>query len=101
MTKQEFEQILDEKLASVKPPVYKTIDDVPDYGKAAVQKLIDSKALAGTGGNTNGKANINLSYDLLRTIVILDRLGALDKNEKVAAPKAPVTTGTTTKANIK
>lgn len=103
MTKQEFEQILDEKLASVKQPVYKTIDDVPDYGKAAVQKLIDSKALAGTGGSTNGKANINLSYDLLRTIVILDRMGVLDKSEKVAAPKVPAahTATATTKANIK
>lgn len=31
MTKQEFEQILDQKLATVKQPVYKTLKDVPDY----------------------------------------------------------------------
>lgn len=93
MTKQEFEQILDEKLASVKPKVFKTIDDVPDYAKSAVQKLIDAGALSGTGGTTDGKKNINISYDLMRIIVILDRCGAFDK--------APAKTTGTTKANIK
>lgn len=93
MTKQEFEQILDEKLDSVKPKVFKTMDDVPDYAKSAVQKLIDAGALSGTGGTTNGKKNINISYDLMRTIVILDRCGAFNK--------APAKTTGTTKANIK
>lgn len=100
MTKQEFEQILDQKLASVKPAVYQTIDQVPDYAKTAVQKLIDAGALAGTGGTTNGKANINLSYDLTRTIVMLDRMGVLDKKaDDKTEVKAPAKT-TGTKANI-
>lgn len=98
MTKQEFEQILDQKLAAVKQPVYQTIDDVPDYAKPSVQKLIDAGALNGTGGTTNGKANINVSYDLVRTIVILDRMGAFDK-PAVTAPAAP-TTPTVAKSTV-
>lgn len=101
MTKQEFETILDQKLASVKPAVYKTIDDVPDYAKASVQKLIDAGALAGTGGTTNGKANINISYDLTRTIVMLDRMGVLDKKDGSAASTVKTAAKATTKANIK
>lgn len=101
MTKQEFEQILDQKLATVKPAVYQTIDQVPDYAKAAVQKLIDAGALSGTGGTTNGKANINISYDLTRTIVILDRLGLFDKAPTAPATGTTTTTAKTTKANIK
>lgn len=99
MTKQEFEQILDQKLAAVTPKVYKTIDDVPDYAKAAVQKLVDQGALSGTGGTTNGKANLNLSYDLVRTLVILDRVGALDAKTAAAAVAATKTAGV--KANVK
>lgn len=101
MTKQEFEQILDQKLATVKPAVYQTIDQVPDYAKPAVQKLIDAGALSGTGGTTNSKANINISYDLTRTIVILDRMGAFDKAPATAGTVSAGAPAKTTKANIK
>lgn len=97
MTKQEFEQILDQKLASVKPAVYQTIDDVPSYAKEVVQKLVDKGALAGTGGTVNGKPTLNLSYDLVRTLVILDRLGAFDVAKAVATTET-ATPKTTTKA---
>lgn len=50
---------------------YDTIEEVPDYGKAAAQKLVDSGALR---GNENG---LDLSEDMLRILVILDRLGKL------------------------
>lgn len=53
--------------------IYKTISDVPEWGRETVSKLIDKKALGGTG---NGE--INISNDMLRTLVILDRLGKLD-----------------------
>lgn len=53
--------------------IYKTISDVPDWGRETVEKLIDKNALGGTG---NGE--INISNDMLRTLVILDRLGKLD-----------------------
>lgn len=102
MTKQEFEQILDNKLGSV-AKVYATIDDVPEYAKSTVQKLIDAGALTGTGGTTNGKTNLNLSNDLVRTIVILDRLGALDKKTEASTVTKTTTTSAakTTKASIK
>lgn len=99
MTKQEFEQILDQKLAAVKPKVYKTIDDVPEYARASVQKLVDMKILNGTGGTTNGKTNLDLSYDLVRTIIILDRVGAFDKKETATVAAATVKAGV--KANVK
>lgn len=101
MTKQEFEQILDQKLAAVKPAVYKTIDDVPDYAKPAVQKLIDQGALSGTGGTTNGKANLNLSYDLVRTLVILDRVGVLDSKVTQAVVATAAAKPAGVKANVK
>lgn len=72
---------------------------MPDYAKEVVQKLVDVKALNGTGGTVNGKPTLNLSYDLVRTLVILDRMGLLVKTETATATKTAAKT--TTKANIK
>lgn len=44
---------------------YNTIDEIPDWARDAVRKLIDAGALAGEG---DGK--LNLSYEMLRGIVI-------------------------------
>ncbi|MCD8356603.1 MAG: hypothetical protein LUE11_08540 [Clostridia bacterium] len=55
------------------PSVYKAIDDVPVYFRAAVQKLIDRGAISGTG---NGE--LNLSYDICRSLTILDNAHLLD-----------------------
>lgn len=88
MTKQEFEKILDERLGKV----YKTIDEVPDYAKATVQKLVDAKVLNGTG-TVNGKTQLDLTNDLVRTVVILDRAGAfagLEKKNDTSTVKAKV-----------
>ncbi len=54
--------------------IYKTLNDVPDWGKPLVKKLIDRKSLAG-----DGKGNINLPESTLKTLVILDREGVLKK----------------------
>lgn len=51
---------------------YKTFDDVPDYYRHAVKKVMDAGALQGTGN-----AEINVSEDLCRTLTILDRMGKL------------------------
>ena len=48
---------------------YDTIEEVPEWGKATVQKLIDKKLLNGDG---NG---LDLSRDMLRLLVIQDRAG--------------------------
>ena len=50
-------------------PVYKTIADVPDWGKGTVQKLIDSGVMR---GDENG--DINVSGDMLRGMVIMGRM---------------------------
>lgn len=54
--------------------IYKTLNDVPDWGKPLVQKLVSRKSLAG-----DGKGNINLPESTLKTLVILEREGVLKK----------------------
>jgi peptidoglycan L-alanyl-D-glutamate endopeptidase CwlK len=49
---------------------YNSIDEVPDWGKATVQALIDKGAFADT-------AALDLSYDMMRTFVLLGKAGKL------------------------
>lgn len=48
---------------------YQKLEDVPNYAKATIEKLINKQVLQ---GNEKG---LDLSDDMLRTFVILDRLG--------------------------
>ena len=50
--------------------IYKTLEDIPACGKPTVKKLVNKKAIQ---GDENG--NLNITNDLLRTLVIHDRLG--------------------------
>ena len=50
-----------------KDVVYNTIDEVPEWGRAAVQRLIDAGKLNGTGDT------LALDATLLRAIVILEK----------------------------
>lgn len=52
---------------------YKKLEDIPSYYKNAIQKLVNSGAMAGTG---NGE--LNVSEDLCRMATVLDSLGILD-----------------------
>ena len=52
---------------------YQNIDEVPAWGKDTIEKLIKKEVLK---GDENG--NLNMSDDLLRTLVIHDRLGLYD-----------------------
>lgn len=52
---------------------YQTIDDIPSWGKETIQKLVDKEILK---GNENG---LDLSADMLRMLVILDRAKTFDK----------------------
>lgn len=54
---------------------YNKIEEVPEWGRETVQKLIDKGALQGDGGN------LNLSEDMLRVFVINDRAEAYDKKD--------------------
>lgn len=84
MTKEEMMQIVKSAIQEAQPETYKTIKEVPDYAKESVQKCIDLGIISGTGGETEGRANLNLSYDLTRTLVILDRAGCFDKAAETA-----------------
>lgn len=53
--------------------LYKKLENVPDWAKETVQKVVDAGALK---GDENG--NLNLSSDLTRMLVILDRMGVLE-----------------------
>jgi len=57
---------------STKIDRYNTLEDVPEWAKPTVQKLITRGALSGNG------QGLDLSSDMIRTFVILDRSGALN-----------------------
>ena len=52
---------------------YKTLDEVPEYYRSTVEKLVETGALKGTGENV-----LNVSEDFCRVMTVLDRLGKLD-----------------------
>lgn len=51
---------------------YQTINDVPEWARGTIEKLMKEGALAG-----DGNGNINVSEDFCRTMVVLDRKGVL------------------------
>ncbi len=70
-------QAIDESLSNLyrivqdmkdRNPVYKTVNDVPDWGKPVIQKLMADGVLC---GDENG--DINMSEDMLRGLVIAER----------------------------
>ena len=69
MTEKEVRELLEATL----PDIYETIEEVPDWGKATVRKLVDKKLLEGEEDGLLG-----LTYDLLRVLVINDRAGLYD-----------------------
>ena len=52
---------------------YKTLDEVPEYYRPTVEKLVEAGALKGTAEGVP-----NVSEDFCRTMTVLDRLGKLD-----------------------
>lgn len=57
------------KYAAACNPRYETIKDMPDWAQAGMQRLVERGALAGTGG---GK--LDLSLDMLRTMIVCQRM---------------------------
>ena len=51
---------------------YRNIGEVPEWGKATIQKLINKGYLAGTGNS------LDLSLDMIRVFVINDKAGVYD-----------------------
>ena len=56
----------------VDPVRYQTVEQLPEWAKATVQKLLDQGILQGTG------TGLDLSADMVRMLVILDRAGNFD-----------------------
>ena len=52
--------------------VYHTLNEVPDYARATIEKLISDGSLRGVAED-----DLGLTDELLRTLVILDRRGRL------------------------
>ena len=52
---------------------YNTVAECPNWAQATIQKLVDKGTLNGTG------AGLDLSLDLVRLLVILDREGVFDR----------------------
>lgn len=61
--------VIGKRYADARSPRYATIDDVPAWAREETQRLIDRGALAGTGG---GK--LDLSLDMLRTMIVCQRM---------------------------
>ena len=51
---------------------YSTIEELPEYAKPTIQKLVGKKLLSGDG------KNLDLSADMIRVFVVLDRNGTFD-----------------------
>ena len=62
------------KYAAANNPRYATIEDMPSWARAGVQRLVDRGALAGTSG---GK--LDLSLDMLRTLLVTQNMIDEDK----------------------
>ena len=79
MTREEVTQMVKQALGEDrKARTFPKLADVPGWAAATVQKLVKRDALQGDG------QALNLSYDFLRVMVALDRMGVLDgKDETV------------------
>ena len=51
---------------------YNTIEELPEYAKPTIQKLVGEKLLSGDG------KSLDLSADMIRVFVVLDRNGTFD-----------------------
>lgn len=76
MTREEVVQTVKKALEEErKSQIFSNLANVPGWARATVQKLVDRDALLGDG------QGLNLSYDFLRTMVTLDRLGVLNRED--------------------
>mgnify|MGYP003104493011 CR=1 FL=1 len=65
-------QVANDMIYKYSDKVYNKVEEVPEWGKSTVQKLINKGLLK---GNENG---LDLSYTLLRLLVVNDRAGLYD-----------------------
>lgn len=69
-----IEKLREDVVKLANPMIYNYIDNnMPEFARPTIQKLCNKGYLK---GDSNG---LNLTYDMLRLLVILDRTGAFDK----------------------
>lgn len=56
-------------------PIYKTVADLPEWGKPSIEKAIAKGIVEGTGKNKKGDIIINMLESLVRAYVSMDRAG--------------------------
>ena len=66
MTQAEFEAMYNKV-----NPLYKTIDDVPDYWKQAVREMLDSGAI--NGGTADNPNDVNMRHEALQAAIVARR----------------------------
>ena len=66
MTQAEFEAMYNEV-----NPLYKTIDDVPDYWKQAVREMLDCGAI--NGGTADNPNDVNMRHEALQAAIVAHR----------------------------
>lgn len=70
LTVSQYEE-LKKMISELKPVVFNNVNEVPEWGRPTIEKLIKAGQLQGSADG------LNLSMDMLRTFVILDRGGVL------------------------
>ena len=55
--------------------IYKTVNEIPEYAKSIIKDLVDSGVIK---GEENG--NLNLSDEMIRTIIITKRMIEREKS---------------------
>lgn len=82
-----FDSAFDQKLSAMEkrltPVTYKYLEDVPEWARPSVKKCLDNGIMTGTGKDANGKVTIDLTVDLTRSIVLLDKAGQFDTEKTV------------------
>jgi D-alanyl-D-alanine carboxypeptidase. len=68
LTKKEAEELF-EQLLEQRYPTYKDMDDVPDWAQPSIRRMMDKGVLKG-----DATGCLNLSADLMRTLVVVDRI---------------------------
>ena len=61
--------IIGMRYAESQNPHYHSIEDMPEYFRKEAQELIDRGALLG-----DGKGDLNISYDALRSMIVCQRM---------------------------
>jgi len=64
--------ITDQVVAALSEPTYGSVEEAPGWAQTTIQKLVDKGALQGDG------TGLDLTYSLIRALVVLDRMGAFD-----------------------